>query len=168
VTTKTPRPTRKTHTALRALALGACLAALPASYAAPTPVEIAGAWARATPPGVETGAAYCRIVNRGAADRLLGARSPAARSVELHTTTRDPRGVETMAHAAELPIAAGATVELAPGGTHMMLVGLKAPLVADTPIEVTLVFAKAGEIVVTVPVIDVRSTPPGGQEQHAH
>jgi hypothetical protein len=158
----------RAHEVLRALGLCAWLVVLPAAHAAEPPLEVVDASARATPPGAQTGAAYCRIVNRGTADRLLGARSPAARSVEIHTTTRDERGVEAMARAAELPIAAGGTVELKPGGTHLMLVGIKAPLVPERPIEITLVFANAGEIEVEVPVVDARAAPPASHEHHAH
>jgi hypothetical protein len=153
---------------LPALAVCVWLGALPTAQAANPPIEIVDAWARATPPGVATGAAYCKIVNHGPADRLLGAHSPAARSVELHSTTRDERGVEAMAHAGEIAIAAGGTIELSPGGTHLMLVGIGGPLVADRSIEITLVFANAGEIEVEVPVVDARAAPPASHEHHAH
>ena len=168
MTTKTPAPRIRFHRPLRTLALCTWLAAGAVARAADPGIEVIDAWARATPPGVETGAAYCRIVNSGAADRLIGARSSAARTVELHTTT-DSRGVAEMARATEIPIGATATVTLAPGGTHMMLVGIAAPLVAGTPIEITLVFANAGEIDVAVPVIDSRAAPPPPEhEHHAH
>jgi copper(I)-binding protein len=65
-----------------------------------------------------------------------------------------------------LSVAAGASIELAPGGTHAMLVGLAAPLVAGAKIELTLVFATAGELTVEVPVVDARATP--GANQHEH
>jgi periplasmic copper chaperone A len=65
-----------------------------------------------------------------------------------------------------LPIGAGASVELAPGGTHVMLVGLAAPLEAGKKLELTLVFAVAGEIAVDVPVVDARALPAGREHEH--
>ncbi len=144
---------------------GKLIAALAACALAPTVVGAAeairvdDAWARATPPGVENGAAYCKIVSAAGADRLTGARSAAARAVEVHTT-RSANGVLEMHGVDSLPLAAGETVELAPGGTHLMLIGIAGPLVPGTTIEVTLVFEKAGEIRVTVPIIDARTAAP--------
>jgi len=109
--------------------------------------------ARATPPGVETGAAYMTIVNRGqAADRLLSVSSPAAKMAELHESVND-NGVMKMEPRPEgFEIPAGGTLELKPGGKHIMLMGLVAPLEAGKKIEITLVFEKAGQMKVEVPV----------------
>jgi hypothetical protein len=148
-------------------AMAACaLAAVDAGAA--DDMRVVDAWARATPPGAATGAAYCRIVNSGGADRLTGARSAAAEAVEVHTTVTANDGVHEMRAVAELTVAAGAAVELAPGATHLMLIGLTTPLAAGATIELTLVFANAGEIRVAVPVIDARAPPSSSTETPEH
>ena len=101
--------------ALIFLALGA------AGSAAAGPLTITDAWIRATPPGARTAAAYLTIANTGAADRLLGGTTPAARTVEVHTHV-DERGLQRMVRLAELSLPAGETVRLTPGGLHLMLV----------------------------------------------
>jgi len=128
-------------------------------------IQIVDAWARATPPGVENGAVYCKIQNRGGADRLVGARSSAARTVEIHeSVARD--GVVEMHRVDALPLDPGASVDLAPGGTHVMLVGLAAPLVAGAKIELSIVFATAGVVTVEVPVVDARAPPAAHEHEH--
>ena len=161
--------TTKRTLELLLFAIAACALA-PAAAGAAEALHIVDAWARATPPGTTTGAAYCKIVTGADADRMTGARSAAARAVEVHTTTTAENGVVEMRAVAELAVSAGGAVELAPGGTHLMLVGLTAPLAAGATIELTLVFEKAGEIKVAVPVIDARAEAPAvaTHEQHAH
>jgi periplasmic copper chaperone A len=153
---------------LRRAALGLLLAALAcarAAGAAEPPIQIVDPWARATPPGVENGAVYCKIVNHGGADRLVASRSSAAHGVEIHASVAE-NGVVEMRRVEALPIGAGAAVELAPGGTHVMLVGLAAPLAAGATVELTLVFATAGEIAVQVPVVDARAPPAAHEHEH--
>jgi len=130
-------------------------------------VHILDAWARATPPGAQTGAVYLKIVNHGADDRLVGARTSAARAAELHMSATRNNVVEMHAIDA-LPIGAGATVELAPGGTHLMLVGLASRLEAGTHLALTLLFANAGEVAVDVTVVDARGAPPTTHEHEQH
>ena len=153
-------------TNLHRVALGVLLAGLACARAAAEPsIHIVDAWARATPPGVENGAVYCKILNHGGADKLVGARSSAARGAEIHTSVAD-NGVVEMRRTDALPIGAGASVELAPGGTHVMLVGLAAPLVAGAKVELTLVFAIAGEIAIELPVVDARAPPAAHEHEH--
>ena len=154
----------KTHrAALGLLLLG--LSCLRAAAAVEPSIEIVAAWARATPPGVDNGAVYCTIVNRGAADKLVGARSFAAHGAEVHASVSE-NGIVEMRRIEALPIGAGTSVELAPGGTHVMLVGLAAPLAAGAKVELTLVFAAAGEIAVEVPVVDARAAPAAHEHEH--
>lgn len=151
-------------------ALGVLLAALAcvrAAAGAEPSIHIVDAWARATPPGVENGAVYCKIQNHGGADRLVGARSSAARTVEIHASVAQ-NGVVEMRRIDALPLDTGASVELTPGGTHVMLVGLAAPLVAGAKIELTLVFATAGVVTVEVPVVDARAPPAAHEHEHEH
>ena len=116
-------------------------------------VVVKDAFARASPMGAQTGAAFATIVNNGqAADRLVSASSPAAETVELHETV-DENGVMKMVHHPEgWEIPSGGTLELKPGGKHIMLIDLTAPLKAGKKIQVTLNFEKAGAQTIDVPV----------------
>ncbi len=119
------------------------------SAAAPT---VSDAWAR---PAVQggTGAAYMTISNPGgSADTLLSASSPAAASVELHRTMTDASGMTGMSPIDRLEIPAGGSVSLAPGGYHLMMMGLSAPLEAGSTVEIELVFEHAGKVVVQAEV----------------
>ena len=120
-------------------------------------------FARATPPGAQSGGVYLTIENRGTSkDRLVRVVSPAAASVELHSMTMDGN-VMRMRAIAGLDIAPGATVKLGSAGYHVMLVGLVRPLVVGDRIPVTLTFEKAGAVDVTA---FVEAMTPGGSATH--
>ena len=105
---------------------------------------VTSAWARATPPGANVGAAYVTVENRGAEDdTLVSAESPVAQSVMAHETAEE-NGVATMRPLAEPAIPAGGTLAMEPGGIHLMLMGLTAPLKKGESVPLTLTFAKAG------------------------
>lgn len=109
-----------------------------------------------------TGAGYLSIRNNGAVpDRLLGASTPAARAVEMHTMLQDGE-VMRMRPVTEIPVAPGATVTLAPGGLHIMLLGLTAPLALGGDVPLTLRFERAGEVTVQLRV------QAAGARQHSH
>jgi len=139
------------------LALAAALiaAAAPAlaQGAGSTTITVEQPWARATPAGAKTGAAYMTLVNKsGSADRLTAATSDVASKVQIHemAVVNGVMQMRELAHG--LPIPAGGTVVLKPGSYHVMLIGLKKPLVAGDSLPLTLTFEKAGNISVTVPV----------------
>ena len=114
-------------------------------------IEIGHPWSRAAPAGV-TGAGYLTLTNKGAtADRLVGGRAEIARTVEIHTSTMED-GVMRMRPLPAVEVAPGVEVKLAPGGMHLMLIGLKQPLVAGSRVPMTLVFEKAGEVQVELAV----------------
>jgi copper(I)-binding protein len=117
-------------------------------------IEVAGAWARPTVGPSRVSAAYMTIANKGAAaDRLKSAHTPKAKSVELHQTTMTADGVMQMRQLEDgLPVAAGSSLALRPGGTHFMLLGLEDALEAGQDLILTLEFAKAGMVEVVVPV----------------
>lgn len=123
-------------------------------------------YATPTPEGARTGAVWFRaLVNRGReADRLVGASTPVAESVEIHRSTRDGDIARMRAlDALELP--PGAELKLRHGGdTHLMLVGLKAPLKDGQRFPLRLRFERAGEHEVTVWVQTPRTT----DEPHRH
>ena len=118
---------------------------------APAEIEVTKAWARATPPGASVGAVYLTIAYRGGtADRLVSIASPAAQSAMLHQTIEES-GVSTM-RKAEGSFAPGSTLDMRPGGAHIMLMGLNAPLKAGETVEVTLQFENAGTLKATAKV----------------
>jgi copper(I)-binding protein len=108
-------------------------------------ITVAHAWARATPPGANVGAVYLTIENRGrTADRLQSITSPAASSAMLHETVEQD-GISQMREASG-EIAPGTKLEMKPGGTHIMLMGLLQPLKEGEAINVALDFERAGEL----------------------
>ena len=108
-------------------------------------VTVENAWARATPPGAKIAAGYLTIRNAGAADRLVSASSPAAEKVETHVTVKDG-DVSRMREAKGYAVPAKGTLELAPAGSHLMLVNIKAPLKEGDKVPLVLRFEKAGEV----------------------
>lgn len=109
-------------------------------------------WSRPAAAGVPMGVAYLSIANNGTEPEVLtGASSPAAASVQFHQTTIS-EGMARMRPLGEVTIAPGATVKFEPGGIHLMLVDLKAPLEAGKPVSLILEFRKAGRITVQLSV----------------
>lgn len=128
------------------------LAALFAVFAnAASAAAIESPWVRPTAPGAKVGGAFMTLVGGAQADRVVGASSPAAAVVELHTHIMEG-GVAKMRAVPAIDVPAGGRVELKPGGLHLMLINLKAPLKAGESIPLTLRFEKAGAIEVKVPV----------------
>ncbi len=124
------------------------------------------AYARATIAAVKTGAVYLRITNAGEADKLRGATTAAADRAELHLHKTD-NGVMSMVEVKCIGIPAGGTVTFAPGSLHVMLFGVRSPLIEGEAITLTLAFDKAGEVQVNVPVRGIAAGS-GGNGDHAH
>jgi periplasmic copper chaperone A len=143
-------------TAFRLVAmLAAFLGLTQAVFAADIVVTSATARASLTPT-TTTGAIYLSVKNQGATDdRLLTLSTPAAASAMIHETTMVDDIMKMRMIEGGLPIAAGATLEMKTGETHLMLMGLKAPLKQGETIALELVFEKAGKISVEVPVKSV-------------
>jgi len=138
------------HVVLLALPLAAI-----AAVAAAAGLKVESAWARATPPGASVAAVYLRIDNTGGpADRLLKLKSPIAASAEVHRTSVED-GMTRMRQVTVPHIGAGERVAFEPGGLHVMLMGLRRPLVARELFELELQFEVAGPKRVTVVVRDV-------------
>jgi periplasmic copper chaperone A len=138
---------------------------------------ITGQWARTSPMDATNGAAYFTVVSSGD-DRLTGVKVDAsvAGMAQIHETvmvtddtmamgsdtTMAMGGDTTMAMGGEMEmrevegidVVAGEPLVLEPGGYHVMLMELAAPLEVGTSISLTLTFEKAGDIVVDVPVLD--------------
>lgn len=110
-------------------------------------LEIAHPWTRATPKGAKVAGGYLKITNRGtAADRLVAARFELAQRVEIHEIVRSGGTASMRELKAGLEIKPGATVELKPGGYHIMFMDLKQPLEQGQRIKGALTFEKGGTI----------------------
>ena len=143
----------------RLVLLAATLLAASPALAKTDGLEVAHAWSRPAAAG-RVGVAYLTITDTGAPDRLTGASSPVAETVELHRSAT-VNGVATMRPVDQLPVAPGAPTVLAPGGYHFMLRGLKRPLAAGQSFPLTLNFAKAGPLTTTVTVAPLGAASPG-------
>lgn len=114
-------------------------------------IDVVDPWARPSMPD-RPGVAYLEIRNSGESpDRLLGGRAAAAGSVELHKAEQK-EGVMRMSPVDAVEVPAGGTAHLAPGGFHLMLFGLEAPLKVGDSLEVVLEFERGGQVTVSVPV----------------
>lgn len=146
-------------------ALLASLAFSPAAMA--QEFALKDAYARSSTPSAKSGAAFFHLMNLGDQDdRLIGAAADFAPKVELHSHTQDSNGVMRMGQIeGGVAIPAGGMHAFKRGGDHLMLMGLSAPLVQGDTLSVTLVFEKAGEVVVQIPV-DHERKPDHGAMQH--
>lgn len=121
-------------------------------------IRVSGAWVRETLPGQQVSAAYMDLESSTAA-ALLGATSGVAQSVELHTMTVE-EGVMRMRRLERLPIAGNQTIRLEPGGTHLMLLGVKAPLKAGEKVPLELLLEQDGRQTRVKIEADVRALAP--------
>jgi copper(I)-binding protein len=147
---------------------------LHADARAPTPLQITEVWTRPTAAGVGTGAGFLRIRNAGPQDeRLLGAASERAASVEMHQRVEHDGVVGMRLLVDGLVIPAGGELRLAPSGTHLMLIDLRAPLVPGERVPLSLRFERAGTVPVTLHVESSapeapRAAKPAAAGEHAH
>jgi len=131
-------------------------------------LQIGNPWARATPKGATVGAGYLTITNTGSGlDRLVGGSAAPASRVEVHTTVEE-KGVARMRQIPALDIKPGETVELKPGGMHVMFMGLKQPLKQGQKLKGTLVFEKAGTVEIEFTVQAAGAPAPAGGGHHHH
>ena len=151
---------------LFAASMAAGLLASAAAFAQQATVSVDNAWSRAQIAG-RNGAVFLTITGKGAGDRLLSASSPVATKVELHETTMD-KDVMKMREVTMMPIEAGKTVTLAPGGLHIMLMNLKEPLKEGESVPLTLVFEKAGAVTTQALVAKAGAPTPMSGHGHGH
>ncbi|WP_170429991.1 copper chaperone PCu(A)C [Ruegeria arenilitoris] len=132
-------------------------------------ISVNDAYARSSGKSAKAGAAFMMIQNSGETDdRLIGAESDAAARVELHTHQVDDSGVAKMVHVEEgFVIPAGEMHMLKRGGDHVMFMGLTAPFEHGATVPVTLIFEKAGEVEIEVPV-DLERQDKGGHGSHSN
>lgn len=125
-------------------------------------VSVYDAWARATPRGAQVGSAYMLVRSApGVRDRLVAVYGDIARTIEIHNYRRDG-GVMRMVRVDGIPIEPEDTVQLVPGGYHVMLNDLTQPLRDGDRFKLTLVFERAGEMIVDVEVAAVAAAGPRG------
>lgn len=114
--------------------------------------EVNQAWSRPAAAGAN-GAGYMSLTNHGkTADTLKAVESPAAKKVEVHKTTMTNGIMSMKRQDAGLPIGPGETVIFAPGGNHLMLIGMTAATKAGDKLPITLVFASGARIKLEFPV----------------
>ena len=125
---------------------------------------------RASTAGMPSSAAYLKIINNGISDdRLIAAKAAIAQRVEIHSMEMDNGVMRMRAVDGGLAIAAGDSVTLAPGGLHIMLMGLTTDLAPDTKHEIILVFEKAGDVKLTGTAkrpADIMMNMPGHDASH--
>lgn len=133
-----------------------------ASFAHAGDLQVKDAWVRGTVPAQRSTGAFMQLTSPAGAT-LTGASSPAAEAVELHEMSMD-KGVMRMRPLPRLDLPSGQSVELKPGGYHLMLLGLKHPLAADGSVPLTLRFEQGGKQDSLELQLPVRSltTPAGG------
>ena len=149
------------NTLLAAL-LATLLASLAGIAAAQPAPQVQAAWARPTVQGQAAGGGFLRIVGGAQADKLVSVTAGVAGRVELHSMSMDGN-VMRMRQIDSIEIPAGKTVELKPGGLHVMFMDIKTPLKTGASFPLTLKFEKAGDVKVDVVV---QPGPPAAEHKH--
>lgn len=143
---------------MRSFAFAALLAL--AGCGSRTAIEIENAWARATPPGSTVAAAYAHVT-AARADEILSVATPAADRVEMHASAEEA-GVTQMRPVATVVLPANEAVKFEAGGLHLMMIGLRAPLVAGSSFPLTFTFRSAAPVTIRADVVAP------GDERAAH
>ena len=131
------------------------------------PINISLPFTRATLPNAPVAGGFLTIENTGTEpDRLISAASDIADDTQIHEMAMQGDVMKMRPLAEGLEIPAGETVVLAPGGFHIMFMGLKQALVEGETITVTLTFEKAGAVDVLLPIEAAAADAPAAE--HAH
>ncbi|MCW8880804.1 MAG: copper chaperone PCu(A)C [Sedimenticola sp.] len=121
-------------------------------------VMVSDAYVRAVPPGQPNSASFMVLSNHSAEDLVLvGAESDVAKAVELHSHTMKD-GMMRMRQVEKIDLPAGETVQLQPGGLHVMVIGLQQKLVPGEKIDMALVFSDGSKLDLKVPVVKLQMT----------
>jgi len=145
-------------------ALAAGFLSLAAAAQQPAAIVLTDAWVRALPPAQANTAAYLTVTNNsGAAIMITGGSVPIAEKVEIHTT-REIDGYMRMEPVQDLPVAPGQSVQLAPGGTHLMLLGLSQMPQPGATVKLCLELAGGDEVCTEAGVRKTASA----QKSHDH
>jgi copper(I)-binding protein len=150
--------------ALALTLLGFLVSSAAAGDAQAGSLKISAAWARATPKGAKVGGGYLTITNTGTKpDRLVGGSSDVCKSFELHQMKMENHIMKMRPLANGVEIAPGQTVQLKPGGKHIMLVGLTTPLKQGDHFKATLDFERAGKVDVEFSIAGIGAQGPAGE-----
>jgi hypothetical protein len=130
-------------------------------------ITVEGPWARASAGPARNGAAFMTLSNAGTADDKLiaAASSGVSTKDELHTHIREG-DIMRMRPVDAIDVPAGGVTQLKPGGFHVMLMGLKAPLKEGETFPLTLTFEKSGEVTVDVTVMTAGAMGGGSMQGH--
>lgn len=127
-------------------------------------VTIDQAWIRAMPPSQKSTAAYLEVTNGGSKLlKIVGASSPVAKKAEMHVS-READGYVRMEHLDHLLVPPGETLRLAPGGTHLMLLGLEIMPLPGSVASICLEFS-SGQVSCTQALVQ-KAAPDAGQHSH--
>ena len=138
--------------AVAALALAACTPGQSTGKdAGAATVQVADALCRPTPKGRQTTGCYMTLTASGD-DRLVSAESPRAKYVQIHESRMESNMMMMQQMRDGMPLAAGQATSLAPGGNHLMMLGVEEPLVTGDTVTLTLTFATAAPVEVTATV----------------
>lgn len=127
-------------------------------------LEVSGGATKAMLPGQPVGGGYVTIKNGGDSDdKLIGVESSVAGRAEIHemAMVNDVMKMRKLDEGIVIP--AGQTVELKPGGLHMMFFDVKKPFAEGDKLPVTLIFEKAGKVDV---ILSAGAAKGGGDHQH--
>lgn len=129
-------------------------------------LKIVHPWSRATPGGAKVGGGYMTITNTGKEpDRLIGGSTEITKNFEIHEMKMEGSVMKMRALGEGLEIKPGETVELKPGGYHLMFIDLSTPLKEGENVKGQLIFEKAGRIDVEFK-IEGRGAPSSGGNHH--
>jgi copper(I)-binding protein len=124
-----------------------------------TPVAVVGGWVRLPPPGAKMAAGYPRLRNTSAAPiKVVAVKTSASAKAELHTHRLD-NGVMKMRKVDDVVVDAGAEIVFAPGGLHIMIMGLSTPIAEHSAVRVTFTLSDGSTIEGSLPVSKEAPTP---------
>lgn len=130
-------------------------------------IDIDHPWTRATPKGASVAGGYLKITNKGTQeDRLIGGSFDGAGRFEVHEMKMESGIMKMRPLPKGIAIKPGESVELKPGGYHVMFMDLKAPVEQGKNVKGTLVFEKAGKVDVEYTVEAVGATPKTEHKGH--
>lgn len=134
------------------------------SHGGANPIKVEDAYVRAVPPGSKASASFMKITNKDKVDHsLVVAESGVATNVELHTHIHKD-GMMMMRQVKKIDLPAGKTVELKPGGLHVMLIGLTKQIKPGDQVNLTLIYENGKKTRLTAPVKKIG----GGHMNHKH
>ena len=140
------KPTRLTLVVLATLVLAA------ACSSNNERVSVSDPWGRTSPAAASNGAFYMQLDGGDTDDVLIGADSPACQTVELHETQMSDGVMSMQRLSSGIPVPAGETVSLEPGGLHVMCLGLTAALVEGESATIQLQFESSGLVTVSAEI----------------